>query len=475
MNDDPAVMAALADRIAVRMTDRRVLVVGGGITGLAAAARLVDESDVDVEVWEAGDRLGGKIATSPFGGLDHVDEGADAYLRRVPHAVAFARTVGLDSGDLTSPTGATAMVWFDRMHAIPGGIVLGVPASVRPFVTTSLLSWKGKLRAAAEPFLPRTDPDDSIGALIRGRFGFEVHDRLVDSLVGSIYATDTDHASLAAVPQLAELAERHRSLLLGGRAARRRAAAAPTAGGPIFDAPARGMAALVDAAGQYVTERGGRIRIGRPVEAIEQDGATWVVDGVRFDAVIVATPARNAAGLLARAAPEAAGGLGSFESADVTLVRLLLPAGAIPAEVVNGHSGYLVPKSRQRFVTAVSFGSQKWAHWRLPDGSQILRVSLGRDGLPVAQLDDQAVTDTVIAEVGGHLGVDLQPATAAITRWTGAFPQYRPHHSDRVAAIERALPAGIHLAGASYRGIGIPACIADGVRAAGQAIDGLGR
>jgi oxygen-dependent protoporphyrinogen oxidase len=209
------------------MTSRRVLVVGGGITGLAAAARLVDantkDDAVDVELWEASDRLGGKIATSPFGGLDHVDEGADAYLTRVPHAVAFARKVGLGSGDLTSPTDATAMVWYDELHPIPGGIVLGVPASVRPFVTTSLLSWRGKLRAAAEPFLPRTDPDDSIGALVRARFGFEVHDRLVDALVGSIYATDTDRASLAAVPQLAELAKHNRSLLIGGRAARRRA------------------------------------------------------------------------------------------------------------------------------------------------------------------------------------------------------------------------------------------------------------
>ena len=126
-------------------------------------------------------------------------------------------------------------------------------------------------------------------------------------------------------------------------------------------------------------------------------------------------------------------------------------------------------------VTAVSFGSQKWAHWRLPDGSQILRVSLGRDGLPVAELDDNAVIEAVVTEVGAHVGADLQPTEIAITRWSGAFPQYRPHHPDRVAAIERELPRGIHLAGASYRGIGIPACIADGARAAGQAIDEIGR
>ena len=139
------------------------------------------------------------------------------------------------------------MVWHDGMHPIPGGIVLGVPASVRPFVTTSLLSWTGKLRAAAEPLLPRTDPDDSLGALIRARFGDEVHDRLVDALIGSIYATDTDHSSLAAVPQLAQLAARHRSLLLGARASRRQQASAKAAG-PIFNAPRAGMGALVDAA-----------------------------------------------------------------------------------------------------------------------------------------------------------------------------------------------------------------------------------
>lgn len=457
------------------MSGRRVLVVGGGITGLAAAARLVDanddgvEVDVAVELWEASDRLGGKIATSPFGGLDHVDEGADAYLRRVPHAVAFARKVGLGSRDLTSPTDATAMVWYDELHPIPGGIVLGVPASVRPFVTTSLLSWRGKLRAAAEPFLPRTDPDDSIGALVRARFGFEVHDRLVDALVGSIYATDTDRASLAAVPQLAELAKHNRSLLIGGRAARRRAATNPDAGGPIFDAPVAGMGALVDAARRYVEARGGRIRIGCPVHTLEAGDGAWVVDGERFDAVVLALPAGAAAELVKTIAPETAKGLATFEHADVTLVRVRCLAGAIPIDVTGGHSGYLVPKSRQRFVTAVSFGSEKWAHWRPSDGSQILRVSLGRDGLPVTHLDDDAVTDAVLTEVGGHLGVDLQPAEVSISRWLGAFPQYRPHHVARVEALQRAVPTGIHLAGASYRGIGIPACIADGERAADRA------
>jgi oxygen-dependent protoporphyrinogen oxidase len=217
------------------------------------------------------------------------------------------------------------------------------------------------------------------------------------------------------------------------------------------------------------------VHTGRTVDTMEAGDGAWVVDGVRFDAVVLATPARQAAAVLGTVAPEAAVGLASFETADVTLVRVRCAAGAIPAGVAAGHSGYLVPKSRQRFVTAVSFGSEKWAHWRPSDGSQILRVSLGRDGLPVADLDDAGVTDAVVTEVGDHIGVDLQPAEISISRWLGAFPQYRPHHVERVAAVQRAVPDGIQLAGASYRGIGIPTCIADGERGADQAIDRLGR
>lgn len=439
----------------------RILVVGAGIAGLSAAVDLVDDGRFDVEVWEADDRVGGKLRTSPFGGLAHVDEAADAYLVRIPEAADLARRVGIV--DTTSPTPARALVWYDRMHEIPGEILLGVPAAIRPFATTSLLSVRGKLRAAVEPFLPRTDPDDSIGRLVRARFGDEVHDRLVDALIGSIYATDTDRSSLRAVPQLDALASRHRSLLLGGRSTR---AAAPVASGPVFGAPLGGMSALATATADHVVARGGTIRTGRPVDGIAADGTGWIVDGSRFDAVVVASPAAAAAPLLAGVSDTAATGLAAIEHADVIMVRLTVAADDLPERIVAGHSGYLVPKSRQRFVTAVSFASEKWAHWRPPDGRHLLRVSIGRDGLPVRHLDDDAVVDAVVTDTGRHLGVDLRPEEVSISRWLGAFPQYRPHHHDLVARIEAALPPGIALAGAGYRGIGIPACVADGRRAA---------
>jgi oxygen-dependent protoporphyrinogen oxidase len=190
------------------------------------------------------------------------------------------------------------------------------------------------------------------------------------------------------------------------------------------------------------------------------------VDDEQFDAVVIASPAPAAATLLASVEPAASRHLAEFEQADVIIARLVLDAGSLATDVLAGHSGYLVPKSRQRLVTAVSFASEKWAHWRLPSGDPVLRVSLGRDRLPVSDLDDDAVIDAIDHELSSHLGVALAIKEISITRWPDAFPQYRPHHSTRVTAIEAALPSSIALAGASYRGIGIPACIADGRRAA---------
>ncbi len=433
---------------------RRVLVVGGGITGLATAEALV-AGGAEVTVREADPQLGGKIRTSTFAGLA-IDEGADAFLARTPEAVALAGRVGLT--DLTSPTDASAAVWYDGLHGIPGAIVLGVPAGLGPFVTTGLLSWRGKLRAACEPFLPRTPTaDDVLGAYIRRRFGDEVHERLVDALVGSIYATDTDNASLAAVPQIAELAAGGRSLLLTARSARARASGKPDTG-PLFATPRGGVGALIDATAATVRAGGADVRVSSPVVSIERADDRWVVDGERYDAVALTSPVRATAPLLADVAPEAGRLLGRIEHADVIMVTMTVPAATWP-EHLRGMSGYLVPKPVQHLVTAASFGSQKWAHWRPADGSEIVRVSLGRDGLGVDHLDDDAAVDAAVGEVGRHLAFDLQPSDVRISRWRDAFPQYRPHHLDLVSAVEAALPGGLVVAGAGYRGIGIPACI----------------
>jgi oxygen-dependent protoporphyrinogen oxidase len=448
------------------IAQQRILVIGGGITGLAAAVGLCEHGAGEVILCEADSRLGGKIRSSEFAGVPTVDEGPDAFLTRGGEALGFASRIGIT--DLVAPASASAAVWFPRgknhLHPIPGGLVLGVPAALRPMAASTLLSWKGKLRAGLEPFLPRTPlAPDALGPYMRARLGSEVHERLIDALIGSIYASDTDHSSLEAVPQVASLAKAHRSLLIAAR--KMRASAPPPSKDPIFSAPKAGMQALVDQAEAAIIASGGEIRLGHSVSEItpaEHHG--WLVDGERWDQVIIAVPAVMAAPLLRTAAPEAAELLNGSRHASVTMVTLAIPADQWPSHL-HKMSGYLVPKPVQTTVTAVSFGSQKWGHWTRSDGQQILRISLGRAGLDLDHLDDAQMLDHAVSEVNQHLGLRLAPTESRITRWVGAFPQYQPRHHEWVAATEKLLPQRLHLAGASYRGIGIPTCLRDADRA----------
>jgi oxygen-dependent protoporphyrinogen oxidase len=463
------------------MRATRVAVIGGGISGVTAALtlrRLPAETRPAITLFEAAPNLGGRIAGSTFAGVEGVDEGADAFLARVPDAVDFAGSVGLGES-LVSPNPVGAAVWHDGLVDIPDGLVLGLPGQLRPLARTRLLSWRGKARAALEPLLPQTSlQPDSIGAFVRARFGSEVHERLVDALVGSIYATDTDRFSLAEVPQLAALATDHRSMLLGARsmaAATRGTGSAVAA--PLFATPQSGMAELVEMAAADLTTAGGEIRVGVRIAELAREGTPpnsgWTVDGERFDAIILACPAAVAGGLLRAGSPVASEILERAETADVIMVTLHVAPDQWP-DRLRWRSGYLVPKPDQRWVTAVSFGSQKWAHWQPPGGGQILRVSLGRDQMPVLHLDDDEIVAHLIADLDRQLGIDFAPLDLRITRWPGAFAQYRPHHRAWVEAVEQALPSGAFVTGASYRGIGIPACIRAASAIAGRCADHLG-
>jgi len=449
---------------------QQVVIIGAGITGLAAAAALADRADLadetQITVLEASDRLGGCLRTSNFAGRP-IDEGPDAFLIRTPAALELAQSVGLGD-DLVSPSEARAAIWQPRrrrtsLHRLPGAVVLGVPSDLAAFATSSLFSTRGRARAALDVVLGRTSTaDDSLGNYIRARLGDEVHDRLVDALVGSIYATDTDQMSLRAVPQIAQLATAHRSLLLGARRVR---TAAPPSNEPIFATPRQGLSTLVDAITDSLRHRGVEIITNAPVTELEADGHRWRIDGRLADDVVLATSAIVSANLLDRVAPQSSSILSRQESADVIMVTLAIASAHWP-ERLRGLSGYLVPKPLQRHVTAASFGTQKWEHWNRDDGTEILRVSLGRDGLGIAHLDDDEAVEIAVHELGQHLDMAIEPSAHRVTRWMSAFPNYRPGHPEWVRAAEGSLPAGLHLAGSSYRGIGIPACIADGQRAA---------
>ncbi len=249
-----------------------VVVVGGGITGLACALELMD-GGVEVTVLEATDRLGGNIRTSSFAGLE-IDEAADAFLARVPEGIELCRRLGLEA-DLVAPENAGAYVWSrGALHRLPAGLALGVPGALVPVARSGVLSAGGLARAAVEPLLPRRASEpDALGPLIEGRFGREVLERLVDPLIGGINAGDADRLSAAAVaPQIAGLAERSRSLLLGLRSDRRAHPLDPTA--PIFFTLRSGMGALIDALTVELTGPGSsaKVELGTSVESLELDG-----------------------------------------------------------------------------------------------------------------------------------------------------------------------------------------------------------
>jgi oxygen-dependent protoporphyrinogen oxidase len=472
----------------------KLAVIGGGVAGLAAAWELTG-AEAAVTVFEPG-RPGGKLLTTEFLGRP-VDEGADAILTRVPEGVALCRELGL--GDqLVAPVAKRALLWAGgRLCPFPDGLVLGAPARLGPLARSGVLSVPGMLRALGDLVLPRAPvaDDESVFALVSARFGPEVADRLVEPLVGSIHAGSTHELSAAATtPQLLAAARSHRSLLAGLR--RVTAPPAPKAGphlpapgpdglpaGAIFVAPRRGMQALAD---QLVARLSARGAVFCSVRAagLRADGRSVVVEptGERFDGAVLATPAPAALALLrSLLGDDAPAQLGEIRAASVGLVTLGFAAGSVPAPA--DLSGVLVAPGTGMLMTACSFASNKWPHWAAP-GTQVLRVSVGRAGDERwAALSDEALVDQLCLELGRAIGrpaggrlVPL-PGGWRVSRWPEAFPQYRVGHLDRVSAAHAALRRHapmLALAGSSYEGVGVPACIASGRRAAKGLLRALG-
>jgi oxygen-dependent protoporphyrinogen oxidase len=442
----------------------RVAIVGGGIAGLAAAWELRDRADVTL--FEP-DRLGGRIRTTGFEGRP-IDEGADAFIARVPDAVELCRELGIEP-ELVAPSAGRSMIWWrGRLRPLPEGLVLGAPRHLGHLAGGGILSPAGMARAALDLVLPRRPARvATVRELIADRFGAEVADRLVDPLVGGIHAGSTRELGAAeVVPQLVEAAERSRSLLLGLR----RIPVAPDL--PMFLAPHQGVGRLVDVLVVSLEAAGARF-VAAPVEALRAASGGRVVldpDPEPFDAAVVATPAGTAARILG---PDGTAALASLPTASVALVTAALPGVQLPL----GINGFLVPRQEGRLMTACSFASNKWPQWGEPNRA-LVRISTGRSGDTEAlDLADDVLTERLLHELTQALGTDLSPSTTRVSRWPDAFPQYFPGHGERMAAVDaalrRRLPT-VTLAGASYRGSGIPACIASGRRAARIALERAG-
>ena len=449
------------------MSRPSAVVVGGGIAGLSAAFDF-HRAGWAVTVFEADRRWGGKIRTSPVGDRP-VDAGPDAFLARVDDGYELCRELGLE-GELTSPVAAVPAYVHadDRLHELPAGTMLGVPTDLDQLRSSALISPAGIERAARDLELGPTamDPDPSVGSVCRERLGDELTDLLIDPLIGAINASDIDHLSLqAAAPQLAAALRRDTSLIRGMAAVRASTGAAIGSGdadNPVFYGLPGGIARIID---RLVEELAGAdLRLGATVSDLDRFADA--------DAIVLAVPAFVAADLVggrwggpgpggAGPGQQAAELLSSIEYAGVSQVVVELPIAGL--DRVLDASGILFPRISGKTMTACTWLSTKWDHYRRP-ASVLIRLSAGRFGDDRhAGLSDAELVAVVLGELGSVIGFDQPPIATRVVRWPRAFPQYTPGHKDRLARLREhlaELDPRLSVVGAPYDGIGIPACIA---------------
>ncbi|MFD5762168.1 protoporphyrinogen oxidase [Streptomyces sp. NPDC127044] len=452
----------------------QVVVIGGGIAGLAAAHRLLDRG-ARVTVLEASDRVGGKLLPGEIAGA-RVDLGAESMLARRPEAVALAREVGL-ADRLQPPATATASLWTrGALRPMPKGHVMGVPGTAAAL--SGVLSDEGLARLERDAELPRTEVGDdvAVGEYVAARLGREVVDRLVEPLLGGVYAGDAYRISMRlAVPQLFAALRTHVSLTEAVREIQAKAAAAQQTG-PVFMGIEGGVGQLPLAVARSVRERGGEILTGATVTELRRagDGGWRVVAGGRVlhaDGVVVAVPAGPAAALLRAEAPAAATELAGVEYASMALVTLAYRRADI---TLPEGSGFLVPPVDGHTIKASTFASRKWG-WIAEENPDllVLRTSVGRYGeTEVLGRDDADLVDVSRHDLREATGLAAEPVATRVTRWDDGLPQYPVGHHTRVARVREhvaELP-GLAVCGAAYDGVGIPACVAS----AYAAVDRLG-
>ncbi|TVT47644.1 protoporphyrinogen oxidase [Amycolatopsis rhizosphaerae] len=459
-----------------------IAVVGGGISGITAAYRLRGRfgdggdggDDIAITVFESAGTLGGKLRTVELAGHSY-DVGAEAFLARRPEVAALASEAGL-GGQLTHPTGAQSTVRAGgRLVRLPSGTVMGVPGSAE--AVAGVLSEEGLRRVAAEPGLPPVSlggGDVNLGALLRDRFGDELVDRLVDPLLGGVYAGGADGLGLrATVPALASALDAGAGSLTAAAASLLPAPSpsAPQNREPVFATLTGGLGTLVDLLAELAKPD---VRLNTAVRALHRlPQGGWrleLANGeiTEADAVVLAVPAPAASALLAEAAPEAAAALGEVRVASMAVVALALPGDT---ELPDASGILIGAGERYRDGTPVAakaftFSSRKWGH--LGDDVRLVRGSVGRFGEPGAlAADDEELVRRVRADLAELAGITAEPLDTHVVRWDGGLPQYGVGHTELMTRVERAVAGvpGLAVAGAVLHGVGIPACVATAERA----------
>jgi oxygen-dependent protoporphyrinogen oxidase len=458
----------------------RIAVVGGGITGLAAAHRLRHlMPDAEIVLLEAAGRLGGCILTVRQAGFI-VEGGPDSFLASKPRGIGLCRELGIEDR-LITPNPDLRRTWVlhaGQLHRLPEGLTGLVPSRLEPLLDSELFTSDGKRRLEQEPQLPPRPPDgdETLAAFVERRFGREIYDRLIEPLMAGIYGGCGEQLSLAATfPQLRALELAYGSVLRGVQQASHTAGSGET-GRTGFLTPQSGMQEIVDALVRRLN--GVTVCTGRAIQAVERAGDRFVLQCAHrstwlADAVIVAIPAHAAAHVLQhfQGLSEPLAGIPYGEAATVTLAYA---AGDIPTPL-DGY-GYVIPRIENRPALASTWVSTKFPN-RAPRHFGLVRVFLGRYGADsLIDLSETELIDLARAEVRDVLGITSKPPFHWVFRWQPAMPQYVLGHLDRLAAVDAALrkTPGLYLAGALW-GVGIPDCIRSGEDAAQKVTAHLNR
>jgi oxygen-dependent protoporphyrinogen oxidase len=474
---------------------RRVVVVGGGMSGLAAAHRLVaraaqshlsqsSQSSLEVLLLEASPRLGGTVRTHRRGGF-LIEGGPDSFISEKPEALALAMEIGLEKNLVGTTTAhrRAFIVRHGRLRPVPEGFQLLAPSRLLPFAYSGIVSWRGKARIALEMFVPRRredGDDESLAQFVRRRFGREALERIAQPLVGGIYTADPERLSLrATMPRFTEMERTAGSVTRALLKARRRAATASrgTSGArySLFLAFDDGMQTLTDRLAALLPRD--CVRLGAKVESLDFDEGRrrWRLrlgpdETITADAVCLALPAYASAALLRDADPTLADELEAIPYASTATVNLAYRRADIP-HPLDGF-GFVVPFVERRATLACTFSSVKF-DGRAPAGHALLRAFVGGALQPeMFALDEDAMIAAVREDLRALLGVTAPPLFAHVEKWPRSMAQYVVGHADRVARVRERLARlpSLRLAGNAYEGAGLPDCIRGGWKAADELV-----
>ncbi|QDP39741.1 protoporphyrinogen oxidase [Radiobacillus deserti] len=461
--------------------NKQIVVIGGGITGLTAAYYLQEEIQkkqlpYEVKLIEASGRLGGKIMSYQKDGFT-IERGPDSFLIRKKSAAELVKDVGLEDELIKNGTGQSYILVNDQLHKMPSGSFMGVPTQVKPFLQSSLFSWKGKLRAGFDFVLPKgkAQPDQSLGLFFRRRLGDEIVENLIEPLLSGIYAGDIDDLSLMSTfPNFYDLEQEHQSLVKGLQKTvpkppkSNRKQKKPS----MFYSLKNGLESLVHAV-EAKLEDGTVWKETEVTEIKRRDSKYDILLGnqetMEADAVVMATPYFATAHML-RDYPFVEP-LHQMKATSVANVALAFDASAIQKDIDG--TGFVVSRNSSYRITACTWVHKKWPT-STPKGKVLLRCFVGKpDDQQVIDLSDKEIVEIALQDIKKIMNITGEPDFSVVTRWKQAMPQYSVGHKLRISSVREGMKQelpGLFLAGSSYEGIGIPDCIDQGKAAVEQVL-----